>query len=523
MPRSAEANYLDRAVGWISPERGLRRLQARQAFRVLASHYDAAGTSRRTHGWKRPTGGPNAATPVTLSRLRDAARHLVRNSGFAESALQVISDDTVGWGIAPLEKHAEFEAWSSSLEIDADGRCDLPGLQELVMRTVAESGECLVRRRWRRPADGLSLPMQIQVLEPDYLDSSQHRTLKNGRGKIVRGIEFGPYGRRVAYHMFREHPAGASGLAYQKSVRVPASEICHVYPTKRAGQVRGASWFAPVLIRFNDFDELADATLVKSKIAACLAVLTTDVDGSNAPLGTEDQDNETYDTLEPGWIGNLPPGRDITVVQPPSVREYPDFAKTTLREIAAGLGVTVEDLTGDYSNLPFSAARMSRIRHWARVSGWRWRMLVPQFLDPLWAWAMQAAALSGLEVIESTYWTAPPLPMIEPDKEGLAILRNIRTGITTLPEELRRRGYKVSDFLDEYAESQAELDRRGIVLDSDPRIMTQAGQRHATPSEAPPASAPSSASRAFGEDLEKLIAGFVAAELEAAGNGGGRR
>ena len=130
------------------------------------------------------------------------------------------------------------------------------------MREIVESGEVLIRRRHRRPSDGLALPLQIQVLEADFLDTGKHLSLPNG-GKIVRGVEIDAIGRRVAYWLFRNHPGSSnltsSTVRFGQSSRVPASEILHVYSIYRAGQARGASWFSPVLIRFNDFDDLADA------------------------------------------------------------------------------------------------------------------------------------------------------------------------------------------------------------------------------------------------------------------------
>ena len=448
---------------------------------MLAKFYEAGEVSRRTSGWKRPSGDPNAPSRLSLQRLRDAARHLIRNNGYAESGIDTITDDAVGWGITPTAKNAAWKKWAWSTSIDADGRCDIAGLQHLVMRTVVESGECLIRRRRRRLSDRLTIPLQIQVLEPDFIDTSQHRLLPNG-GRIVRGVEFDPLGHRSAYWLFREHPGSttiSNTTRFSRSDRIPASEILHVFRSQRPGQVRGATWFAPVLIRFNDFDEFADATLMKQKIAACLTVITSDVDGSSPRIGAadpKDPTNETLDRIEPGLIANVKPGQNITVVQPPSVREYSDFVKTSLQEIASGIGVTPEDLTGDYSDMNFSAAKMSRLRHWNRVQGWRWRMLVPQFLDPLWNWAMEAAALAGLATDDNESWTAPPLPMIEPDKEGLAIIRNVRGGIQTFSEALRERGYDPDTFWDEYKADLEDLDRRGIVLDSDARQMTQAGQ-----------------------------------------------
>jgi lambda family phage portal protein len=478
--------WLERAVGFLSPSLALQRLRARTAHDLLARHYEAAATGRRTQGWYRVATDANTAIGPSLAKLRDAARDLVRNNPYAESALSTIVDQAVGWGIVAAEKHEAWRRWTESTAIDADGRTNLAGLEKLVMRTVVESGECLVRRRMRLPEDGLPLPMQLQVLEPDFLDTTRDNpSLMNG-GKIVQGVEFDPLGRRAAYWLYRSHPGSAYSLTSSTfsgaSSRIPAEDVLHIFKPGRPGQVRGPSWFAPVLLRFKDFDEFEDATLMKQKIAACLAVITSDVDGSAPALGTaDDTTTPGLDSLEPGMIMNVPPGRDIHVVNPPAVADYTPYSTTMLRSIATGLGVTYEDLTGDYSNLTFSAARMSRIRHWVRVDDWRWRILVPQFLAPVWTWAMQTASILGLPAPEVTEWTAPPLPMIEPDKEGLAIQRNIRTGITTLSEEIRARGYNREQFLDELQQDFEDLDARGLVLDCDPRKMNQAGQFQSAP------------------------------------------
>jgi lambda family phage portal protein len=264
--------------------------------------------------------------------------------------------------------------------------------------------------------------------------------------------------------------------------------VLHVFRPTRSGQVRAPSWFAPVLLRFKDFDEFEDATLMKQKVAACLAVITSDTDGSALPLGTANDTKEPgIDSLEPGMILNVPPGRTIDVVSPPQVREYDDYSRNVLRAIATGLGVTYEDLTGDYQDMPFSAARMSRLRHEARIHDWRWRIIIPQFCDPAWVWVMQVAQIMNqVQTLPAAKWTPPPLPMVDPANEGLAEQRNIRTGLKSLSEAMRERGYDPDELLKEIAADNKKLDDLGIVLDSDPRKMTQAGQAQA--SAKPPAS-----------------------------------
>jgi hypothetical protein len=172
----------------------------------------------------------------------------------------------------------------------------------------------------------------------------------------VQGVEFDVLGKRSAYWLFREHPGAATSYG-GVSARIPASEILHIYLPGRPGQVRAISWFAPVLLRFKDFDEFEDATLMKQKVAACLAVLVTDVDGANTALGTTTTDDPMVDTLSPGMIANIPPGRSVDVVAPPQSADYPTYASTVLRAIATGIGVSYEDLTGDYTNLPLGAGR----------------------------------------------------------------------------------------------------------------------------------------------------------------------
>jgi len=499
-------NVIDRAIAVFAPQFALRRLRARAAADILLRHYEGASVGRRAQGWNRASGDANSLIGAAQSRLRTSARDLVRNNGYAESALTTICDHVVGWGIVAKPSKgisrkaaAAWKAWADSTDCDSDGRENFYGLQHLVMRTVVESGECLVRRRYRLPSDGLPIPMQLQILEPDYIDSTKIGAfeIKNGAGevvgftRIINGIEIDMLGRRVAYWLFRDHPGSDQNFGGATSYRVPAESIAHVYRRDRPGQLRGASWFAPVLLKFRDFDEFEDATLLKQKIAACLAVLTTDVDGTAAELGTiqDETASPQIDMIEPGTVLNVAPGRDVTVIQPPSVRDHPDYTAVTLRGIATGIGVSYEDLTGDYSKVNFSSARMARLRHWARVENWRWRTFIPQFCDVTWRWAMQAAqaGVTGVgEVMSaSASWTPPPMPMIDPANEGLAYTRNVRAGIMSLSEALRERGYDPREVLEEIAADNELLDELELVLDSDARMTTQAGNPRATAATTP--------------------------------------
>lgn len=488
--RMARQHWLDRMTATIAPRWTLKRQRARYAGEILARHYEGAANTYRTQGWRKPATDANAAIGPAAGPLRQAVRDLVRNNPYAAAALASIVNETIGWGIVAESPNARamalWRAWAETKACDADGQHDIYGLQKLTLRTIAESGEVLVRRRFRLPTDvdvsgkRLPIPVQLQVLEPDYLDTLKDQITTPNGGQIIQGVEFSPIGERVAYWLFRQHP-GSIGGSYAPSVRIPAEGVLHLFRGERPGQVRAVSWFAPSILKWKDLDDYDDATLVKQKIAACLAVFVRDdLDGSGAPLGDpNDSTTPAIDALSPGMVSNLPAGRQISVVEPPRVNDYGDYMDRNLRAISSGLRVLYEGMTGDHRDLSFSAARMSRLAHQPDVDDWRWRLMIPGFCDPAWQWAMQAAAIAGsLKSAETPEvgWTPPPLPFIDPSNEGLAILRNVRTGISTMQEELRARGLNPARVLAEMKAWNELLDKSGIILDSDPRKMTQAGQ-----------------------------------------------
>lgn len=497
--KAPKLNILDRAILVVAPQWALSRARARVAASHLMRHYEAASGGWRSAAWPRSGADANVSALGAIDKLRAHARDLIRNNGWARRALRVIRNNTVGWGIMPSPLGAPAglaEAWKEwCQECDADERLDFYGIQGLVMRAIAQDGEVLIRRRRRRAEDGYAIPLQLQVLEADFLDTA--RTGFNGLsgGPTIQGVEFDKLGKRSAYWLFEQHPGSA--LMSSASKRVPASEVIHVFQTERPGQVRGVSWYSPAIITLKDFDEFEDAELMRQKIAACFSAFVTDPEGSSTMLGGEDdlQDDERVESLEPGMIEYLPPGKTVEFGTPPLTTDSA-FSARKLRRIAAGLGVTYEDLSGDYSGVNFSSARLARLSHWGEVHTWQWDMLVPQFCVPVWGWAMEAAQLAGhlgddakvkLPLAE---WTPPPMPMHEPDREGLALLRLVRAGAMTHDQMVREQGFDPATFWPAYAAGLRRLDELGIKLDSDVRAVTQAGLSQAAGKSAPPAPAP---------------------------------
>ena len=90
-------------------------------------------------------------------------------------------------------------------------------------------------------------------------------------------------------------------------LRVPAADCLHLFKPLAAGQLRGITWLAPVLLRLHELDQFEDAALVKAKVAALFTGFITDPDGTAGGLsGTNTGGALTVGSKRPG----TPPCQD---------------------------------------------------------------------------------------------------------------------------------------------------------------------------------------------------------------------
>lgn len=483
---------LDRVIEVVAPRAALKRAQARMALSHVRA-YEAAMKGRRTDGWKTAGTSANTETRSGLIISRNRARDLVRNNPYAARAVSVIAANMVGYGIKTTPQTANKKAskpllkawlaWAESTECDADGMHNMYGLQELAARCIVESGEVLIRRVWSKDA-GLTVPMKIQVLEPDYIDTSREGVNADNKNTIIQGVEFDSRGRRVAYWMHETHPGEVLFISTSRNLyaskRVSAEDILHVHRADRAGQVRGVTWFAPVVIRLRDFDEYEDARLMREKIAACFTAFVSDSDTPEATGSAKAA--ELTERLEPAAIEFLPPGKTVTFANPPNVQGYNEYASVVLHAIAVGLGIPYESLTGDFAQVNFTSGKMARSEFYALLDVWQWNMFIPKFCGGVFGWFTQAAVLAGLPAQGATAkFTPPRRTLVDPTRELPALIKAVRGGLENMPNAINAMGYEPEEFVQAIADFNALLDKHGVVLDSDPRKITNGGQAQVEP------------------------------------------
>jgi len=419
---------------------------------------------------------------------------MVRRNAWASNAIDSFVANAVGAGIKPQSKHPDAavkrrlqELWLRwTDEADAHGLTDFYGLQALVCRSAIEGGECIVRLRPRLPEDGLSVPLQLQLLEAEHLPLTKNEDLPNGN--VIRaGIEFNAIGKRVAYHLYREHPGERVMFANAgATVRVPAESVLHIYKPLRPGQHRGQPWLAQVLVKLHELDQYDDAELVRKKLAAMFAAFIVENNPDDPVIGDKPAEAERDQTgaalagLEPGSMVKLLPGEDVRFAEPGDVGGmYTEFMRVQLRAIAAGLGITYEQLTGDLERVNYSSIRAGLLEFRRRCEQFQHQVMVYQFCRPVWRAWVEAAALAGAidardyaqnpEAYLDVEWRPPSWAWVDPLKDINAEILAVRAGFKSRSAVINEMGYDEEDVDRQVAADKARADSLGLIYDSDPR------------------------------------------------------
>ena len=468
--------------------------------------YDAgAGGGSRQSGWVASGSGVNTTVIAHAATLRNRARDQVRKNPWAVQIVNSFVTNAIGTGIKPKSTHPDeavraklHEAWLDwTDESDPEGIGDYYEQQALAVRAIFESGEVFIRKHRRRQGDGPDVPLQIQVLEADHVPLAENRMAEGTGNMVMAGIEFDTTGRRVAYHMYREHPGEflAQRPYSGELIRVPAAEILHLFVRQRPGQVRGAPRLASVLARLHSLDQYEDAELVRKRVAALLAgFVIPGVDEGGTPLvgGTPDAEGYQVAALEPGLMQVLPAGADIKFSEPTEVGgSYDPFMTWNLRAAAAGAGVTYEQATGDLSGVNFSSIRAGLLEFRRGIEQFQHNTPIYQMNRPIWREWLEQAALAGVIDIDAymadkrahrtVEWIPQGWPWVDPEKDQKASVRAVRSGFTSRSAIVAAQGGDVELVDQEIAADKARAEALGLVMDSDPSRVGADGDTQAKP------------------------------------------
>jgi lambda family phage portal protein len=470
------------------------------SVRAESTYFEGASIETRFGEWGLSGVGPNAAVGTSAPTLRKRARTLCANNPLAKGGLDSFVSNLVGTDISPTwelknseQKEELQQLWADSqLEMDYSGFSDFYGLEELACRAVVQDGEVLGRFHDAHPAEGLIVPLQIQLLEADHLDSA-YNDISPAGNEIRFGMEW-KNGRRIRYWLNSDHPGETFFTQGEiRKIPVDAKDMLHVFRPLRPGQARGVSWLAPIIVKLREIDIYDDAEVVRKKASALWGGFIY----SDNPLTDRAMGGRAEKTvngaqsirLEAGTFPVLKNGQKIDFHTSADVgNNYMDFMRTQFRLIARGWGITYEQLTGDLSGVNYTSLRAGLIEFRRLCKQIQRRTLIHQFCRPVinrWIYtAMLTGAVESISLSEYLQsprifhrvdWNPDGWDFTDPVKDRLAILLDIRNGLSSRMRAVASRGGRVEQIDQENLEDLERTIAQNLVYDCYPSQTNQAG------------------------------------------------
>ncbi|MCB2110834.1 phage portal protein [Albidovulum sp.] len=430
------------------------RQVARAAQRGLAklirrSGIEAGGGGRRWQGAPM-LGTPQASALAARGTAKARAAGLSINTPFGARIVEAWASALVGKGYQARSQHPD-PTKRRRLNDDFEAMAN-PILTPLA-RALVRDGEAFVQIVTED--DG---GLRLKLIPADQVDPALTRELGDG-ARIVAGIEYDAADRVVAFHVLREAP-GAPFSTFGEVVRVPAADMIHVFDMLFPGQVRGLSWLSPVLLKLRDRDEASDALLMQLKTASLITGFVRDLEGGAAGFDDGASGAQVNVSLEPGAMRILPPGADVTFSNPgQGLAQAVEFLRAQDREIAAGVGLTFEAMTGDLGEANYSSARVGLLEFRRRAEMMQRNLIEAQVLRPLWRRWIDTQALAGaipadpdaLTDYRNVRFIGPGWAWVDPKNEIEAEIAAIDAGLKSREEVVAGRGRDLEDLDEERA------------------------------------------------------------------------
>lgn len=473
--------------------------EVKQVRRFQAAQYD-----RLVADWVTSTNSLDADLRQGLKTIRQRSRDLAQNNDYVRNALRVIENNVVGQGITMQASvrmrrgnrmddrtNAAIEAawarWKRARHCHTAGILSFSEIERLAVRSAAESGEVFIRMV-RQAMGGSRVPLALEVIEADRLDIDLTETARNTGNDIRMGVERDQWGRPVAYHFKAQHPGDyplASGTVDTRTIRVPASEVIHLYRVERPGQTRGFPWIASAIMRIHHLNGFTEAEVIAARAEACRMGFITSPEDDAMQDGT--LDDQPVSSFEPGKIERLLPGETYTEAKPTRPGgQFEPFVRAMLRSMAAGIGVSYATLSRDYSESNYSSSRLSLLDdrdQWRVLQHWLIETLHTRVFEEWLDLAVLSGELSldqyetNPEPFRAVRWIPRGWQWVDPSKEMAAYKEAVRCGFTTLSDVVAQQGGDLEDVMQQRQRELQMADQLGLVFDTDPHETTPSGEQ----------------------------------------------
>ena len=495
--------------------------------------FEAGMYNRLVADWITSSTSMDAELRTSLKRMRDRSRDLVRNNDYARSAQRAITNNVVGQGVrmqaavkmrrggrmddttnAAIE--ASWEKWCRKQHCHTAGVLSFHDIERQMLDAMLSDGEIFVRKV-RQSFGGSRTPLGLEIIEADRLDIDLNEMAKSGN-EIRMGVERDQWGRPVAYHFKAEHPGDypfGAGAVNNKTERIPAGDVIHLFRQERPGQTRGVPWVASAIMKMHHLQGYTEAEVIAARAEACRMGFITSPEDDVMQDGVEG--GQPVSNFEPGRIERLLPGESFIESKPNRPGgQYEPFVRAMLHSMAAGLGVSYSTLSRDYSQANYSSGRLALLDdrdNWRVLQQW----LIENFHRQVFDEWIDLAVLSGelqlpgyetnSEWFRAVRWIPRGWQWVDPAKEMAAYKDAVRCGFTTLTDVIAQQGGDIEDVMQQRQRELQMAEEMELVFDTDPHETDGKGAYQAGDVAEDAAEAPDA------EDERKLVADVMADQM----------
>jgi lambda family phage portal protein len=334
-------NILDRAIAFVSPQKGVERLASRA--KLTAFDYDATKYNRQRRGPSSLAGAEGFRSNYDRVELLKRSRDLAENVGLVRGLLMKFASHCAG----NISYQCRTDNPSVNTDVEAYwnewwDKCDLSGrhtgsfLMQIAMMSMLRDGDFLFALV--RSQDG---NLKLQGIEADRIgDPNRTYTSLNLIGGIHIDQETGaPTGYDIYLRTY--------GNAYIFQTTIPATQAFHLYDPLRIDQYRGISAFHTAINDCVDLYEIIASEKMAAKLASSQAGIVKRNNNNASDLSTltddlnADNQGIKLETIEPGKISYLEVNEDIVFPDGPNRPSgaFAEFHRILLRNICMGVGI----------------------------------------------------------------------------------------------------------------------------------------------------------------------------------------
>jgi lambda family phage portal protein len=456
--------------------------------------FDVTDKIRFTGSWGMTQTTYDQDLMQSLKALRSRSRTLSQNNDYVKRFFALLMTHVIGpkgvgmrcnfkqkSGTIDTKMSDEierlFKRWGKKGTCDVTGKLSWRDFQRLTLKTVAKDGEALIRFVY---SDEYEFGMALQLIDPALLDEDLNEDPTSGKDQFIRmGVELDSYGKPLAYHFKAAEGdrLDAQLLAGQKRIRIPASEILHIFIQDEVTQTRGAPWVHTAMFRLKVLGSYEESELVAARVSSAKMGFFK----KNGPGPGYDGDEFEKDgrgniitRAEPGSFEVLPENVDFVPWTPDHPGgNYAPFIKACLRGISSGLGVSYNSLANDVESVSYSSLRSSLLEErdfYSMIQEW----FIESFMEPIYSRWVYAAALKNklkIPVKDLDRFLEPQFvprrwAWVDPLKDTKANIMAIQAGIKSRSEVISDQGRNIEDVFAEILAEKKKAEKYGLIFNT---------------------------------------------------------